>query len=280
MKENAKVEGYRPYDLPYFLATLEEGGPGSELYGCKLLVTNRKTLIWSQYLDGDTRAVVKMYRDRGFISWQREKVFRFRVQREFDSLTFIDAREIPCSRPIFWSHGCSPHFGRYEILATREIENAVRLDEFVKTNGQSVTNPSLAVSYELVRMMHRTGCHHGAMYPRNILVTGRDTRKPVAHIIDMPGTILFPYDITGTKMAWIDLYCLTADAIIKNTDADKCTELLKHYGLSDDAARRFVNNVKSYRPSKLAVNLFRAESETWELLSRFGIHCSMSPRLH
>jgi hypothetical protein len=117
------------------------------------------------------------------------------------------------------------------------------------------------------------------MYERNILVARHDPgKKPDAYIIDMPKAILFPYDISGTKMAWIDLYFLTA-SVIKHTGADGCAALLKRYGLNEDVARMFMAHVESYRPSKLVRNFFRAECEVWEFLAHFGVRCYSSGHL-
>jgi hypothetical protein len=270
MKRRQEAAGYRSHALPDLLPELEHGGGKMPSIDCRLIAADRKTLIWAQHLDKETSAVIKMYRHRGAISWQREKCFRFRVQREFDALSFLDAHGVPCTKPIFWSYGYSPCFGRYEILATHEIENVVQLDTFTRTSRPTITEPCLFAAYGLVRRMHKSGCHHGAMFPRNILITRWDSAAPDAYIIDMPQAIFFRYDITGTRMAWIDLYALTF-RVMEHTGADGCMALLRHYGLEDEAARQLVNHVKMYPSSKLKKTLFRAECEGWELLAHIGI---------
>jgi tRNA A-37 threonylcarbamoyl transferase component Bud32 len=246
--------------------------------GCRLIVADRTTLIWAQRLDADTPAVIKMYRHRGGIDWLRERAFRFRVQREFDALAHIDSRGVSCSKPLFWSYGRSPSFGRYEILATREIEDVLPLGAFIRSSAPDIAELALVAAYRLVRALHRSGCHHGAMYERNILIARRDAQKPAAYIIDMPKAIAFPYDVSGTKMAWIDLFFLTA-TVLKYWGADGSIAVLRQYGLEDAAARAFVNHTADYRPSKLTRHLFRTECEAWELLARLGVRCGTFRRL-
>jgi len=279
MKNNQEAAGYLSYVLPDLLPELERSNSGTLSGDYRLIAADKKTFIWAQNLDNDTPAVIKMYRHRGKIDWQREKTFRFRVQREFNSLVFIDSHNVPCSKPLFWSYGYNPAFGRYEILATREIKNIIPLDTFTQTSKPEVTRSALIASYKLVHLMHRSGCHHGAMYPRNILIARHDTQEPGAFIIDMPKAISFPYDIRGTKMAWIDLYFLTT-SVIKYTGAEECIDYMKHYGLEEKAARKFVTHTANYHPSKVARNLFLAESQLWKLMSHFGARCYTSRLLN
>jgi len=278
MNRGSTASGYRPYALPECLPTLENAAAGDRTPDCRLVAADSDTLVWAQRIEPQTPAVLKMYRHRGVISWQREKVFRFRVQREFDALGCLDAHGIPCSKPLFWSYGRNAEFGRYEILATREVENTIRLDRFCQANDTRIAGDALLKAYEIVRLMHRNGCHHGALYPKNILVASRDSgAEPAVHIIDMPRAILFPYDITGTRMAWIDLYCLTRQ-IVDISGPDTCVALLERYGLEKDVARRFVFRLKDHFLPKLARNIFRAECELWELLAHIGVQSGKSSR--
>lgn len=277
MKSRGDSAGYRAYALPDFLPELERGGSAGPP-GCRLIVADRETLIWAQPLDGGIPAVLKMYRHRGGISWQREKHFRFRVQREFDALMFLAAHGVPCSLPIFWSRGCSPLFGNYEILATREIENVAQLDTLFSANDPAAAAPSLRAAYELIRRMHQSGCHHGRMFGRNILVTRRGTPTPEAYLIDLPNAIFFPYDITGTRMAWMDLYFLTA-GVAKRAGAEACREPLRRYGLEPGAIDKFTDYVQGHRISKTKKTRFRVECEIWEWLSGAGIRCGPSRHL-
>src|SRR3989339_10032 len=234
MRNNLEAAGYHSFTLPDLLPELERNISSGNY---RLIAADRKTLIWAQHLDGNVPTVIKMYRHRGLLDWQREQFSRFRVQREFDSLSFLVAKDIPCSKPLFWSFGCSSCFGYYEILATREIENITPLDQLIFNNKPEVTKPSLFASYRLVRCMHQSGCYHGAMSARNILITHNNLKKPSAYIIDMPKAILFPYDITSTRMAWMDLYLLTTK-IIKYMDMNECIAVLKEYGLENASAQR------------------------------------------
>lgn len=269
--------GYRPYVPPKRLAeaVLQDGPPPNPDWA--LLAADATTLIWSGRLDTGMRAVFKMYRHRGPISWIREQRFRFRVQREFDALAYLDGQAIPCSQPLFWSYGCCADFGRYEVLATREIEGAVRMDVFVRERDARVAESALRSAYRIVRRMHAAGFHHGALYARNILVVHNDPQQqPGVHVIDAPKAILFPYDIAGTGMARIDLTDLTI-SVLQQSGAEACTALLACYGLPETAARAFILRAARSRSSRGIRNLRRAECEAWELLSRIGLRCA-SPR--
>lgn len=272
MKRSRELAGYRSYALPDFLPELERGGVARSSGGSRLIASDRNTLIWSG-LGLETPAVIKLYRHRGGISWQREKWFRFRVQREFDALAFLDAQSVPCSKPVFWSYGCDPNFGRYEILATREIERAVPLQSILQAHPPAIAGPALFAAYGLVRRMHKSGCHHGLMFGRNILVGRWASHMPDAYVIDAPNAILLPYDITGTQMAWTDLRCLTA-GVLKSAGAEACLAPLRNYGLEPEAIEQLVDQVATRRLSKLAKNLFRAKNEVWELLAPAGIWCA------
>lgn len=268
-----RMAGYRSFALPACLPELVRRGAVPSSGDCRWIAADQKTLIWAQHLDADVPAVIKLYRHRGAISWLREKHFRFRVQREFDALSFLDAQSVPCSRPIFWSYGCSPFFGRYELLATREIERAVPLQSVVAANRPAIAGPVLSAAYGLVRRMHKSGCHHGLMYGRNILVARWGAQTPDAYVIDTPNAILFPYDLTGTKMAWYDLLCLTA-GVLKHAGTEACMAPLRHYGLEPEAIDKLLDVLKERRLSKLAKTMFRANCEVWELLAPAGIWCA------
>ncbi|MDD4871076.1 MAG: lipopolysaccharide kinase InaA family protein [Kiritimatiellae bacterium] len=271
MRRSLEATGYRSYILPDCLIELEKNKTSVQNPDYTLIGADRITVIWSQCLEDGNRAVIKMYRHRGRVDWYREKSFRFRVQREFDALTFLDIKGVPCSKPLFWNYGCSPDFGRYEILATREIIGIVPLDVFAQSHEPRITMNVLFPAYRLVGQMHQSGCHHGAMYERNILISQYDPQKKTdAYIIDMPKAILFPYPVTGTRMAWIDLSILTV-RVLKYVGADNCAALLMHYGLDAETTRRFIAHIKCYHSTRLKRNLERGECEFWELLAHLGI---------
>ena len=80
MKARRPAHGYCPFVLPNRLADLERVGTVMEDGDLALIRAGRDSLVWSQRLDTGERAVFKMYRHRGPISWWREKHFRFRFQ--------------------------------------------------------------------------------------------------------------------------------------------------------------------------------------------------------
>ena len=249
-------EGHRAFTLPEGLGDLESPDGGPKHGPLHLINAERKGLIWSQLLDTGEMAVLKMYRHRGAVDWWREKQFRFRVQREFDSLTRLDRAGIPCSAPLFWTHDVSDSYGRYEILATREIPDATPLPDYLRSLGSNLSDATLLPVFSMIAEMHEEGLHHGALYPRNILVT--DVDKVEFHIIDVPKAIVFPRSITGTRMADIDLLNLCHElAAVCNLPVS--VALLLHYGMDEQPARRFAERVKTYRPTKHTRNRHLAE---------------------
>jgi hypothetical protein len=72
---------------------------------------SKDTFIWKGCLDDGTAAVFKLYYGRGPISWLREHLFRFRVQREYDTLTHLFEKGVPCNRLVYWSKGTSSNYG-------------------------------------------------------------------------------------------------------------------------------------------------------------------------
>jgi hypothetical protein len=270
MSKGSSLSGYRSYPLPEWLGELERSGTSQRDSAYSLICADKDALVWFQRLEDDVRAVVKMYRHRGPISWWREKQFLFRVQREFEALAHLERSGIPCSRPLFWCYGHSADHGRYEVLATREIVNAVQLDKFIRSQDDRAGDAALRSVFEAVHRMHGSGLHHGALYPRNILLTENATEKPDVYIIDLPKAISFPYALPGTRMAEIDLLQLSL-GVAGELGLDICAPLLKHYGMDEKSVSRFMDRLKRGEPSKLMRNLHRAECEVRELLAKLGL---------
>lgn len=265
--------GYRTFTLPDLLPGLERKDQPSTNSGLSLIAADRITLVWSQTLQDGTRAVLKMYRNHGFFSRIREKLARFRVQREFDSLTYLDSLGIPCSKPLFWTYGCNEQYGRYEILATREIPGSVRLDVFIRSEAHPENRKILADAYAMLRRLHEAGFHHGAMYERNILISQVNAQKPPAlFIIDTPKAMRFPYSIAGTRMAWIDIAHLSR-SLLHFLGPEETATWLSHYGMDKEEIARFMACLQKYHPNRHTRNRDRAECEMWEFLSRLGIRC-------
>jgi hypothetical protein len=223
--------------------------------GRKILKLERNTVVWiGQCRDNDDAVVFKMYRNRGGISWQREKLFRLRVEREYRALSFLDRHGIHCSTPLFWTYGCDQTHGRYEILCMRVIPGAITLEQLAMAGrGGEIDFPAL---YSLVRQMHAAGFYHACLHLGNIVVGADEFGTPRTYVIDTPQSMMFPRDIAGTSMAWLDLRAISANAMLHMT-AETCRSLLLRYGLDERAAARMMSELK--RPAKplLSRNLLR-----------------------
>ncbi len=244
---------------------------------CRILKVERKTVIWRCLRPEDGAPVVyKMYRNRGCVSWQREKLFQFRAEREFLALDFLRREGIPCSEPLFWSFGWHPAHGRHEILCMREIPGAESLREVVDRGRQHEID--FTELYALLRKMHRAGFYHGRMEPRDIMIGAAAAGERRLHVIDTPQSMVFGADIASTAMARVDVREISLWAN-KLLGADACRALLMRYGMDEAAAaatlreinqpatprlvrhfRRFVFGLRS-RYSRLARAESRAHAE-------------------
>lgn len=269
MHPRRPAHGHRPFALPSGIDDLERTGavPGND--GLALIRADRETLLWSQHLDSGVRAVFKMYRQRGPISWWREKHFRFRVQREYDALTRLDRFGILCSRPLFWFWDSSSIHGHFEVLVTREIPNAAPLDVFLQSRAPRIHEVDLCPLYTTVARMHLSGLHHGALYASNILVSSGAAGQIEFHIIDVPKAMSFPFSIVGTRMAWIDLLSLS-ESVGRQIGHDRCLPLLERYGVDERSAMGLARCLKCYRPSRHTRNRYRAECGLRYLIARAG----------
>jgi hypothetical protein len=215
------------------------------------------TLIWRGAMPDGTRAVFKMYRRRSLTTVWRSRFSRFRVEREYDALTFLQRLGIRCSEPLLWTFGRSPAHGRYEILATREIAAAVPLSELLE-NATDLDAMDLSSLYQTIRTIHGKGLQHGALIPRNILVTRAHGGVWMFHMIDMPRAIVFPADIQGTRMASMDLMDLTGPVRARFGDGAART-LLGHYGLSEQGIAALFEDLKRYHPNRHTRTRLRGE---------------------
>lgn len=224
-----------------------------------------KTLIWASELDCGDRAIFKMYCHRGPIHRLREKIFRFRVEREYDALAYLCEAGVLCPEPFFWGYGSSATHGRFEVLATREISGAVPLKQTLRTSQKA------GVDWELlsdsVRRMHQRGVYHGALSSKNILLRSDGGGAFTPYIHDLAKTIIFPNSIIGTRMAWFDLLNLT-QTVVAHASVASCRRLLRHYGLGDQLTEGFLNHLQAkYRPSKHLRNRLQGEFKIRKLLA-------------
>ena len=171
--------------------------------GATIIKDEDRTLIWSQTLPDGDRVVAKMYRHRNLIDFSRERLSRFRVQREFDTLARMVRHDVPCSEPVFWTYGRSPENGRYEILVTREIADATPVRELILSGRDHTSDLDLRPLFRVVRRMHASGVYHGALNTRNVLLAAGGY-----YIIDLPRSLLHRGSIEDQFAAWADMLCL------------------------------------------------------------------------
>jgi len=244
------------------------GPPSPERLSPPWMRVEHGVLIWSEQCDDTTRIVFKMYRHRGMWTSFRERVTRFRVQREYQSLCHLVQQDIPCSIPLFWTRGYCRRHGYYEILAMREIEDATPLGALVIPGVDLNGVGDLAPLFRIVRRMHSSGLHHGALVPRNILVTtGADGRWSF-HVIDMPRAIAFPRDVFDTRMGWIDLKDLTR-SLLPVLGNERCLALLESYGMDASGGRYLLETLEGYRCTRHTRNWLQGE---FKLRSWFARH--------
>jgi len=211
-----------------------------------LIKREEKTLIWRKALGVDGVGVVKMYRQRGFLIWHQERASNFRVQREFKTLLMLESAGVPCSAPLLWGFGSTAEHGRFEILVTREIPGAVNLRQAFSTGVTSLLLDHLRSLIEGIRLMHQCGVYHGALLPKNVLVTRTPERQHVFHLVDLARAIRFPNDVHRTAMARYDLLSLL-HGLGSLYSGINCEVLLSHYGLSKSGVRELLDQLMWYR---------------------------------
>lgn len=234
-----------------------------------LIKNEPDTLIWAQDIGAERRAILKMYRHRGPITSLRERVFRFRVQREFEALHHLQWWGIPCSEPIAWAHGHSPEHGRFEVLATWEVTEGKSLRALADVTRQEKTSWDLSSLYKSLRRMHESGMFHGVLHLRNVLAGRDETGEAGFFIIDTPGTLLYPRSIVGTSMAEFDLLLFSSQAV-RHLGIAESRIPLEAYG-TDEA---FLNGMRArlpgFQPTRFDRQRMKAEAALRLLVARRG----------
>lgn len=233
--------------------------PGSE----RITKIERHTLIWIDPLPEGGRAVFKMYRQRSLPVFWRERVTRFRVEREYEVLNHLSQRDVPCPEPLCWTHGRSAEHGRYEVLATREIRGATSLRELARSGEHRRMTLDLGLLFRTVRRMHDSGVYHAVLKTDNVLVAPGPGGGQVFYIVDTPRALLFPRSIVGTPMAWRDLQHLS-HGLIHYLELSPDRIPLRDYGLDESTQREFGRRLESFRRTKR-----RRWRLRWEFLARW-----------
>jgi tRNA A-37 threonylcarbamoyl transferase component Bud32 len=211
-----------------------------------IIKAESKCLIWSEQLKNTTPAILKMYYRRGIANFIREIIFTFRAQREFRINRRLDRNGIPCSQPLFWTHGYCKAYGFYEIICTRRIANTESLRDFLATRPIGNQKIDLAPLFQSVYTMHKIGVYHGALSTKNILIDNTDGAQANYYIIDSACGWLFPGSILGNKIAWYDIFKLVRD-IEKDLGRGYCESYLVQYGLLNTAIQQLYQDVKRYQ---------------------------------
>ena len=227
-----------------------------EPYGpADLIKDELRTLIRRAEFPGGLPTIVKTYRHRSAYDFCRESLTRFRAQREFEALSFLFDRRIPCSRPVGWGYGSDRESGRFETLVTVEEPDVIGLKDHLRsgTSDGSWIEPVA----ELVRRAHEAGFYHGALAPRNILVRFGQQGSS-CFFIDTPKSLVFRRPVTGTRMAIHDLLVFLCE--VNNVAGDTPVgRFLVLYGMGPSDIPRMVSRVKRYRAGRNTRNRMRAE---------------------
>lgn len=253
--------GYLNFEIPeQYLETQATGNSKIQLIN-----KNHNTIIYSDHLADNSPVIVKVYYGRDLISTFREKLARFRVQREYDSLSFLKKIGIPTSEPVFWSYGTSKQYGRFEVLMTKFIPNSSTLISLAKEPGNTLHPEALSTLYRTLHTMHEKGFYHGALYPRNILLSPDTSGRQNVFIIDTPKAVIFPSNITGSRMAWFDLMDLSHE-LSPFISPDQLKTALSAYGFDSKQLTRFLRKLSKYKPSKHTRNRQRFEFTTRKVI--------------
>ncbi len=261
-----KRKGFVPFQREGWPETINPEKIKRETAHYKVLDLSKETLIWVSEHGGE-RHVHKLYFGRGPISWLREHLFAFRVEREYLALDYLAKRGVPCSHPVSWTKGFSPELGgRVEVLSTVEVKNAISLDDIWKHPELTLSQKQqyLCESMVLIRRMHEAGLHHGAMYIRNILFEQEADELKAPRIIDVPRAIACYHCLVGDPLATIDLLQFF-EPVAEALGETGLKEALTAYGLNAQEQQVFLQKLKHYRPTKHTRNKERAYG-TWRSL--------------
>jgi len=228
-----------------------------------LLKAEDKTLIWTEPLPDGGRAVVKMYRRRGFLDPLRRCFVPYRVEREFRLLARLHEAGVPCAEPLRWSHGRNRRHGRHELLVTREIPSTVPLRDLLR--GDPASAPDLAPLFAIARRMHDAGVAHGAFYAPNVLATVPAADPPRYHVIDLAHGCRFSHAITGTPPADYDVLDMLR-SIERVMPIDDRERWVAAYGLTRPGTARLLGKLEGHKLERPWRHIRRAETDAREAL--------------
>ena len=158
-------------------------------------------------MSADKRLVLKLYSHRGLWHAFRCWITRYRVEREYDSLSHLVLCGVPCTAPSDWTHGYSSRYGFYELLATVMVPEAIDLQAHLN-HGRPC---DFRLLFSTVRRLHESGCCHHALFSRNVLISPNVAGSDSFTICDVARSRIFPNSIVGTRLALLDLADLAHD---------------------------------------------------------------------
>jgi hypothetical protein len=134
--------------------------------------------------------------DDGGIGWWKRAVTprwrlifavhgRSRAQREHTALALLRARDLPAPEPVAWRELRHGPFLLESVLVTRERNDLVRLDHFLRDErSTALRTAALNAAGELAARIHARGIAHFRLLPKNLHV--ERTRPERAWILDAP----------------------------------------------------------------------------------------------
>jgi len=214
------------------------------------------TLIWRTFLTDGREVAVKMYRRR-LLVWCRSLGTSFRVRREFDGLSHLEALGIPCSVPVFWSRGYFGPYGWAEMLVTEWVARSQPLKGLLATRPETAGSLDMSPLFAHIAVMHGGGLHHGILRTKNILLKDYP-ESPLLVVIDLPRCHRFPRDIRGTRMARYDLMCL-CEGLLPYFPNDAVHAWLSAYGIPDSEKTDLLVQVTQFRSTGFLRNVAATE---------------------
>jgi len=236
--------------------------PGDE----PLLKSEDTTHVWRVPLPSGGHGILKLYRRRGGLNVWRGKLVAFRVPREFEALCVLADGGVPCSQPLLWGWGTAVEHGHFEVLVTRAIPGAASLRERLVHEGGGWRTEDLQPLFPLVRRLHRCGIYHGALSPKNILVTVESGQPTCFYLIDLARAVVFPRAIVGSSMGRFDLLSLLR-RLLQLRPETGCERLLRAYGMGDPEISDLLARLGRFRPTH--------HTRNW-LALRFGLEARLA----
>lgn len=169
----------------------------------------------------------------------------------------------------FWTCSFVRGPGRWELRAARAARGSRTLRRHLAVEPLAGEHATFARLFETVRKIHRGGLFHGALTADNIIVTFHEGGREEFYIANTPRSLLFPSDISGTRMAEWDLLELTR-ALVRGLKFPSSRLPLEAYGMDPLECAEIVSRVYYSRRSALHDRIVYAEFRARWLLACAG----------